>query len=251
MNNILEKLGIYDLVAIFLTGMCMLGITIFVSPILFGEKLAALSEIKIDGTGLFLVGSYFAGLVFHELGSFIPQLAIYKRRKLINHAFSCKYPIKKPLKEDDRKDIIEYVENNIELEENNENNKIEKKLKKREEERYVIIYNYCKEFVIDEIRKFDKDQSLAASSRSLYLYFVFLIVLTYTSIYCIGFSVEKLIIILVCYFLFLLFYKRSERLYVLRYTLIIKKAYKRIKKIEEKETPSSILYEETAVAKEK
>lgn len=83
-NQILDKLGIYDLTAVLLSGTIMVTFSVLTGKTLFYAEL--LDYFEIDNTLFFLVISYFVGLVFQELGSMIQKLIICRNNRLLIRA---------------------------------------------------------------------------------------------------------------------------------------------------------------------
>ena len=72
MSKIFDKLGIYDLVAVLLSGICMSTFSILVFQLIYNVPVTM--DVHVDETVLFFVLSYFLGLIFQETGSFIKKL---------------------------------------------------------------------------------------------------------------------------------------------------------------------------------
>ena len=80
MSVILEKLGIYDLVAVLLTGINISIFTICVFKYIY--KYPIFMNWQIKESLFFLVISYFVGIIFQELGSIILK-KVFFRNKII------------------------------------------------------------------------------------------------------------------------------------------------------------------------
>lgn len=84
MNQILDKFGIYDLVAVLLSGICIVTFSIIADKALFQSEL--LDSLEIDDTLFFLVISYFVGLLFQEVGSALQKEIFQKNNSLLKKA---------------------------------------------------------------------------------------------------------------------------------------------------------------------
>ena len=84
MDKVLEKLGIYDLVAVLLTGICMVVFSVLIANAFFQYDVSGL--LKLENTTYLLVISYFVGLIFQECGSFIQRKCL-KRNELLEKVF--------------------------------------------------------------------------------------------------------------------------------------------------------------------
>lgn len=77
MNKILDKLGIYDLVAVLLSGISISTFSLLIMRIVYNKQVDL--DLQVNETLLFLVLSYFVGLIFQELGSFYRKSIHIKR----------------------------------------------------------------------------------------------------------------------------------------------------------------------------
>lgn len=84
MSEILEKFGIYDLLAVLLSGICITTMSLFIAQVVF-EKETTL-ELIVNESLLFLVLSYLTGLIFQEIGSLIQKEFIFKNNKLLKNS---------------------------------------------------------------------------------------------------------------------------------------------------------------------
>lgn len=88
MSSILNKFGVYDLIAILLSGTSILTLSILVLNLVYGVTLD--EAISVNETLSFLVLSYFLGLTFQEIGSLILKKVIYRGNCLLESAISSK-----------------------------------------------------------------------------------------------------------------------------------------------------------------
>ena len=152
-DKILSKLGIYDIIAVFFTGSMILVISQYIlrsSGILNID----IGDLSTDNVYVFIVFSYFTGLVFQEIGSVLARNIIYKDDRLLEIIFTQEDSCKSISGEQINKKI-----RNIPSEEN------------IAPTNYKEIYDYCKKKYKKETTRLDRDQSIAAMARSLSLYF--------------------------------------------------------------------------------
>lgn len=88
LDNILSRLGIYDLMGVLYTG-TIISVTLWFINDLFNIVNFQFETLDVNGTFLFIVISYFLGLVFQEVGSFISK-SIFFRKKLLHIAMRSK-----------------------------------------------------------------------------------------------------------------------------------------------------------------
>ena len=150
MDKILEKLGIYDMMVLLLTGMIMLLTTIKIFPFLsFDIKFCLEDSLQ------FLTISYFFGMIFQELGSKLNS------RKLLKTVFRITGDIHLSLSQKEIDFIKDTVCNELDI--------------TFSEEAISEIYNYCKLSYIKLNKttiEIDKQQSIGGMARSLSIYFI-------------------------------------------------------------------------------
>ena len=83
-NNVLEKFGIYDIVAVLLSGICICTFSLAVDQLLFGSRFSSL--LSTDNAISFFVISYFIGLLFQEIGSLFYRKFINKKNRILLNA---------------------------------------------------------------------------------------------------------------------------------------------------------------------
>ena len=88
LDNILSRLGIYDLMGVLYTG-TIISVTLWFINSVFDIVNLQFQALDVNGTFLFIVISYFLGLVFQEVGSFISK-SIFFRKKLLHIAMRSK-----------------------------------------------------------------------------------------------------------------------------------------------------------------
>lgn len=159
MNQIFEKLGIYDLVVLVLSGTIIVSTSIWIgSSILNFEwiKLEWITQLKTEGTILFLLISYVVGIVFQELGSLWYRNVRNQKGILLKEIF-------------EQTDGPEghWKLSAEEVKAINEN--LGKIINTTDRD---SIYNYCKFYLINnsKMSREDRNQATAGISRSLALY---------------------------------------------------------------------------------
>lgn len=221
LDKVLDKLGIYDILAILLSGMVIVTITSLLLSNIYEIKITNYG-IDMNNTFLFLLISYFVGLIFQELGSLFQEiihkliknksLAMYKIEK---HWENEKYPNQKSYK------CITKSEFRILREQLKRENFDSSKWDDN------TIYYYCKHYNRKENSiLLEKLQSLGGMSRSFAVYFLFVFILSVINCFFLVFqhniSVLHLLVPLLALSLFFLFYFRFTRFNMMRYTKIFR-----------------------------
>lgn len=202
MDKILEKLGIYDLMVLLLTGMIILLITIKIFPI-FNFHI----KIDADDSLQFLIISYFIGMVFQELGS------KFSGRKLLKPVFKVSNDLHISLSQKE----IDFITNTV----------CDKLDIVFTDDSVSEIYNYCKSCYIKSNRttiEIDKQQSVGGMARSLSIYFVLIFLISVIKfLICIN-STYFFMTIISCFMAYI-FYNRYVRFFKMRYVLILRAFY--------------------------
>ncbi len=207
MNTILDKFGIYDLVAVLLSG---ISISTFSILILRGiYKVTIDIGFQVNETLTFFVLSYFLGLIFQEAGSFLQNIIMDD--KILKKALDISNRLPIRLTEHEKKEVYSYVIEKLNLDSDEDNDK--------------NVYNYCKYCVSqNENILLDKEQSLGAMSRSLFLYFIVVAVAVIITTFFRP-DIVKIILSIIILFFAVLFYYRWIRLIERRYIYIIRTFY--------------------------
>lgn len=217
MEKAIDHLGIYDLMAVLFSGICILVLSSLIfHPYsnLFGIIESECDE-SLSFAIYFLTISYFLGIIFQELGSIITK-KFYK--KILTASFRPSENERGVLTVEESNELERIVSKEVSFDLSSCKNK------------EMIIYNYCKFYLIstNSMSASNKDQSIAGLSRSLTLYFFIIAVLFFT---CFIFSSEQkaycFIIFLVSTALTVLFYYRYIRFLKYRYTFIFRSVYYR------------------------
>lgn len=168
LNEIFEKLGLYDLVAVLLSGICIMVMTLIINP--FTWKLPLVEILMLESTPIFLLLSYIVGVFFQEIGSLI--LRRFDRNEKL---------LKQTIPQEANIEDLDYRISLSRLEKKLLKDVCLKAMSKRQiidesqiDENYM--YNFSKFYLIEknkEMQRLDKDQTIAAFSRSLALYYFF------------------------------------------------------------------------------
>lgn len=201
MDKVLDKLGIYDLLGVLLSGLIISTFTIVIFIFLNWNL-----KIQITDSFQFLIISYFVGLVFQELGSKLNCWKILKSVfKTSNDLHICL----------SRKEInffmtTMYEKLNLSLSDDNS---------------IVEIYNYCKLFLNDSDKtKQDRKKSLSGMARSLSVYFCFLFVFLLVVSFIKLDKMYFILAIVALVFLYL-FYNRYVRFMKMKYVYVLRKYF--------------------------
>lgn len=204
-DKVLDKLGIYDLIGVLLPGVIASAISLIIDEALlqFGMN----QYLNTDNLLVFLIISYFVGVVLQELGSILMKCC-YGGEKLLKKALNPLDNSRERIPKQEWELIISYVKEKMALE---------------EQPSLSLVYNYCKNSGGNSTLA-DKDHSVAAMSRSMAVYFA-LLSLFFLGILCI----EKEVCV-ACYLcgavtMMILMWKRSVRFYIIRYIRIMRAYY--------------------------
>lgn len=205
-SAILDKLGIYDLIAVLLPGISILTFSVLVIQYVYKIEIKGL---QINETLTFLVLSYFIGLIFQEIGSLLQNKLIFRKDKLIRRVLSPSINSHFYLSETEKNGVYRYVAEKLNL---NIDGDIG-----------IIVYNYCKFYVLGSrnTTRIDKDQSLSAMSRSLSLYFLMLCIIAVSSLFY-QISVSKVLLSVISAIFAIVLYLRCTRFAKLRCVNIIR-----------------------------
>lgn len=201
MDKILEKLGIYDLVAVLLTGMIILllshNILLFYSI-----------EIKADETIQFLILSYFIGMLFQEIGN---KMINKKILKMVFDGDQADYHISLLPKE------VDLIKQTVAFKINVDVSSLS----------IIEIYTYCKKIYVDSsngLAEIDKQQSIGGMARSLFVYFIMTACfLTIRLLICLD--IITVLLLIVSLLFARIFYQRYIRFYRRRYVHILRSYY--------------------------
>lgn len=210
MSKIFDKLGIYDLVAVLLSGICMSTFSILVFQLIYNVPVTV--DVHVDETILFFVLSYFLGLIFQETGSFIQKKCIYRNNRLLKDALKTSANSHIYLTANEKNGVYSYVIGKLHLNPDAENDN--------------IIYNYCKSYIVEhkDTTRIDRDQSISSMARSLSLYFFILSIIFFSNVPFQP-SVLKIILSIASIYVSILPNYRCKRFAMLRYINIFRIFY--------------------------
>lgn len=220
MDKVLDKLGLYDIIAILLSGMVITAITNLIFSNVYSIALDSYG-ININDTFMFLIVSYFMGLLFQELGSLFQELI----QKIKRDRCLAMYKIRKYWSKESKSNQKSYkfiTKNEYEL--------VLEKLKEvdisKDKWDDNTIYYYCKQYREKEDSNFlEKLQSLAGMSRSFTVYFICMFVISMFILFYNLFTQQDInilqyIVPFATMILSIIFYLRFIRFIVMRYTKI-------------------------------
>lgn len=216
-NQVLDKLGIYDLVVVLLSGMCITMFSGLLAPVLIQADGVMTPE--VGDTVPFLLISYFVGVIFQEIGSLLQKRVIQRDDKLLKSVFkSGKHPdYSTALTSEEQVGIRHIVRKKM---------KIDKKEPEGSESDIQTIYNYCRLNLnsADNMARADRNQSISGMSRSLSLYFFGIFLVTGLTCLC-NQSAKYLCCAIAASLLSILLYFRCIRFAKMRYVYIIRTYY--------------------------
>ena len=203
MGNILEKLGIYDLFVIFLSGAIITYITSLVCEKFFINKF----PVSVDETISFLILSFFVGTIFQEIGSLIFRKTFNVNKEILKAIFINSDDKSTALIKQERDGIEKYF--------------IEKEMDYKDKE---MIYNYCKYKLLEAGVSVngDNNQSISGLSRSLALYFG---ILGFIFFICSCVNMIFFLYLIICTLLCIIFLTRCIRFIKIRYVFIFRSFY--------------------------
>lgn len=237
-DKIFERLGIYDILGVLLSGICMMGATLFLANAT-GVDCVVQSGLY-DNMWSFLIASYLLGLIFQELTHFIQEF-ISKLEELIEKSndlegkskaiFGNNILLRKSVRTYHNHSMFLEKEECLELEKSydklfNQNSVNDKdgSVKSNEQMNWNRMYNYCRSYMSKNSNnsRIDRDQALAAMARSISL---FLLLALYFPIFGLCQSADTVfcvfaICVLSC--LSVLFYYRFRRFCERRYITVFR-----------------------------
>lgn len=206
MDKIIEKLGIYDLLVLLLTGMIILLFSLNLLPFFN-------LEIKIDDTLQFLIVSYFIGMLFQEIGYIFNEnfIEMGMLKKVFNNVQSSNYHISLSQKE------VDFIKK-----------KVCKKLHKDISDlSYTDIYVYCKTDYLktsNDKNEIEQQALKASMARSLFLFFIITLICL-CKIYLSCYDDMMLGLLFLNVISILVFLNRYIRFYMRRYVHILRTFY--------------------------
>lgn len=210
MESALNKVGIFDFFGVFLSGMLFLAICYYLDIPLFDSPQNIDNDI-IDII-LFMLQSYFIGLIFQEISSVIDK-KLFKIRETAESSFldsdSAIFDNELELEIIQKEaNIILGIENNSHVYTKTENR---------------FVYQYCKSYleVSEKNVKISRMNSLYAMSRSLFISLLVCLVF-YVKYNWIIFNMKKFILLVILALLIHIFYERTKRLYRYKVCVVLR-----------------------------
>lgn len=213
MSKILDKLGIYDIVAVLLAGINISTFSIIVMQLIY--KIPIDVSLQVNETLLFFVLSYFLGLIFQEISSIIQKNITHKNNHLLKAALKTSSNSHIYLTDTEKEGVLDYVIGKLQLDRNDDN--------------YNVVYNYCKFYILEncDTTRIDKDQSISSMGRSLSLYFAVLALVVLINILFQP-SIAKIVLVIISACFSILLYYRCIRFAKLRYINIFRTFYYKV-----------------------
>ncbi|MBQ7681675.1 MAG: hypothetical protein IJT31_05645 [Oscillibacter sp.] len=211
MSDVLEKLGIFDLLAVLLTGVSVMTVSLLVFEAMCLDSVDI--ELDIEKALPFFVLSYLCGIALQEIGSLIEKKRFEGG---IWTVFEKKTFKANPPKEGYLTDTYQYLKETLGAENAPEG----------ADTHSNIVYDYCKRYAQDKkaMSQIDRFTCVCVMSRSLSLYFCllsgFLLLLAVS-----DFSCLKLLLFAISASLCVLFYHRFERFTEIRYLSVFQIFY--------------------------
>lgn len=205
MDKILDRLGLFDLIAVFLPGSIATSITILFDQIAFGFEIS--KYVNTDDIIVFVIVSYFFGMILQELGSLTYKYLINKQNAILLRSLDTTRK-SSSLTAAEKEAVQAIVRKELRLSEVPDDNQL---------------FHYCR-YSGGSSAHTDKEQSLAAMSLNLSLYFFFLSFLV--GFWALSHKIANLGVVTVFLILIgiLLFY-RSIRYYSVRFVRVVRTFY--------------------------
>ena len=213
MSNILDKLGIYDIVAVLLAGINISTFSIMILQWIY--KIPIDVNVQVNETLLFFVLSYFFGLIFQEVSSFIQKKSTRKNNRVLKEALKTSSNSHIYLADIEKKGVYDYIIKKLKLNPDDDNDN--------------VVYNYCKFYILEnsDTTRIDKEQSISSLGRSLSLYFALLAFVVLINSFFQP-SIVKIILVIISVCFSILLYYRCIRFAKLRYINIYRTFYYKV-----------------------
>lgn len=226
MSDVLEKLGIFDLLAVLLTGVSVLTVSLLVFEAVCLNAVEV--ELETEKALPFFVLSYLCGIALQEIGS--------RMEKQHFHGGIWTVFERDMLAADDYlSDTYQYLKKTLGAPESTEGT----------DTHHNIVYDYCKRYAQEKkaTSQIDRFTCICVMSRSLSLYFCLLAyVLLLLAI--LDFSWLKVLSLAISASLCVLFYRRFERFSEIRYRSVFQVYYydnrEEIEKNRQARTPARV-----------
>lgn len=211
MDKILNKLGIYDIIGVLFTGICVVVIAVFLETKVYESGIIEKLDLHYYGV-TFLVVSYMIGLLLQELGSFFYNEIFYGKDELLVSVFTENNNKRRSLTKEERARLKNIVNPQTKFSDENGND-------------YINTYFACKYWMAQNmvVEKVDKNQALAAMSRSMVIFFT-LESIRVMLVHPLSIEQDCTWVMLFLLFLFIvfLFHRRYIRFTQMRYVTIFR-----------------------------
>lgn len=207
-DNIMNKLGIYDLIGVMYTGVAITAISLLLNKVLCITELRFDDNI-INDTFLFFMVSYFIGIIFQEIGSFLIRYVLFRNNKLLSEALNAKDNDPYLMSKEEMTCLRKKIKDECKIDKDNLDP--------------LYIYNHCRCFCEEhrDITKVDREQSNAAMSRSFSTYFFIMSVVSAVIIISKG-CTQHIWLVPILVFLGILMFVRFKRFTINRYVHILR-----------------------------
>lgn len=211
MDKILNKLGVYDIIGVLFTGICVTVIATFLETKVYESGIIEKFDLHHYGV-TFLVVSYMIGLLLQELGSFLYNEIFYGEDELLVSVFTENNNKRRSLTKEECARLGNIM--NLQTKSSEEN-----------ESDYINTYFACKYWIAQNmvVEKVDKNQALAAMSRSMVIFFA-LESIRVMLVHPLSIEQDCTWVMLFLLFLFIvfLFHRRYIRFSQMRYVTIFR-----------------------------
>lgn len=204
MDKILDRMGLFDLIAVLLPGSIAVSLTIIFDQIIFGFGIS--KYVNTDDIVVFLIISYFVGMIYQEFGSLTYKYLINAKNAVLRRSLDTTRK-NSSLTSAEKEAVQKIVCKELHLSEMPDDNQL---------------FNYCR-YSGGSTAHSDKEQSLAAMSLNLSLYFFMLSLVI--GFWAIFHSVGNLGVAAVLLMIGLLLLQRSVRYYSVRFVRVVRTFY--------------------------
>ena len=237
MEDVLKKIGIYDICVVWGSGGIMLTVLFILNRIYCFVDIEIIKETLKNNDGDLLVipllfGALILGLFFQEVSVIFSNLVFNHNHWLLHRTFYSRSPLYKnyTLNNKQLRAIMKQfqipIAENEQLEDEKEKKGGEEKPISIDRETQLKIYHHCKYKYINQFETYrlDHDQAISGMSRSLFVFFLLIGILLAVYWGWMGYSAIKMLLgILVSFIVAALFFERYTRYAIIRYSEVIKK----------------------------
>lgn len=210
MDSILDRIGLYDFLGVFISGMLVVVVSYYLNfPLV---NLIENTNSDIANVIILILESYFLGMILQEASSIIDKKYFKFRQKAQSNFLN---------------DNNNVINNELELK---AFRKLANKILKKQTDNHVYskdeneyVYYQCKTFleIHEKSDKINRINSLYAMSRSL-IVSLSLCLVAYAIYNIKSFSIQAFIVILILVLLIFIFYRRTERFSTYKIRVILR-----------------------------